>query len=124
MPKNLKEIVKIADLLSSDQPSNRYGDAAIRSASCPVINIYDIGEFDDEDGYIKFADGTGWYVGCVDGIYVEFNDGSCYEFHGFHDASRYKDSGMISKAIAELRRIIFGLDNEEDNPVTDMPDIF
>lgn len=124
MPKNIKKIVKVADLRRSDQPSNRYGYDGSRSISCPVINIYDIGEFDDEDGYIKFADGRGWFVGCVEGFYVEFDDGSCYEFHGFHDAYGSKDPGMISEAIAMLRRIVFGFDNEEDDPDTNMPDIF
>lgn len=118
MPKNMKKIIKVADMRRDLSLS------ASRIVSSQVKIIYDVGEYDADDGYIKFADGRGWYIGCTDGFYVEFDDGSYREFPGLHDAYGARDPGMISEAIAELRRIIFGLDNEEDDPVTDMPDIF
>lgn len=118
MPKNIKKIVKVADLRR-----DRSHSASI-SVSSPVIDIYDIGEYDANDGYIKFANRRGWYIGCVEGFYVEFDDGSSREFLGLHDPYGDRDSEMISEVIAELRRIVFGFDNEEDDPETDMPDIF
>lgn len=118
MPKNLKEIVKVADMRRD------HSHVASRRVFSQVKIIYDIDEYDSEDGYIKFVDGTGWYVGCTEGFYVEFADGSSREFHGLRDPYGDRDSEMISEVIAELRRIIFGLDNEEDDPDTDMPDIF
>lgn len=123
MPKNIKNIVRVADLKRRYQSSNIYDYDASMIVNFPVDTIYDIGEYDDEDGYIKFTDGHGWYVGCVDGIHIEFDDGSHWKFHGFYNDYGSKDPVMISKAIAELRRIIFDLDNE-DEPETDMPDIF
>lgn len=118
MPKNMKKIIKVADMRR---------DLSLSAGGCvssQVDIIYDVGEYDADDGYIKFADGRGWYVGCTDGFYVEFDDGSSRVFLGLHDAYGDRDTGMISEVIAELRRIVFGLDNEEDDPVTDMPDIF
>lgn len=118
MPENKKKIVKVADLRCDRS------HAASISVNYPITDIYDVGEYDAEDGYIKFANGRGWYVGCVEGFYIEFDDGSSREFLGLHDDYGDRDSGMISEVIAELRRIVFGLDNEEDDPDTDMPDIF
>lgn len=93
-----------------------------------IYDIYDIGEYDSEDGYVQFMSTygikCGWYIGCVPGIKIDFDNGTSIEFTELQDSDRIRNNDKISAAIAELRRIVFSHDNEEDNYSTDMPDIF
>lgn len=92
-----------------------------------LIEIYDIGEYDVEDGYVQFIDRygykTGWYIGCADVVRVDFDDGSSIKYTGLRNPDRSRNSEKISAAIAELRKLWFA-DDSDDIPESDMPDIF
>lgn len=113
----LTDIAEDGDEIGGFEPSDR-----------EIYEIYDIGEYDSEDGYVQFIDRygsrAGWYIGCADVVRVDFDDGSSIKYTGLRNPDRSRNCEKISAAIAELRRIVFSHDNEEDNYSTDMPDIF
>lgn len=113
----------LTDLDETDESAG-----AFDTSDKEIYDIYDIGEYDSDDGYVQFMSTygikCGWYIGCVPGIKIDFDNGTSIEFTELQNSDRIRNNDKISAAIAELRRIVFGFDNEEDDPETDMPDIF
>ena len=113
----------LTDLDEDDEMTNNFD-----TSDKEILDIYDIGELDSNDGYVQFMDTygikCGWYIGCEPGIKIDFDNGMSVKFTELLDSDGIRNNDKISAAIAELRRIVFGHDNEEDNYSTDMPDIF
>lgn len=112
----LTDIAEDGDEIGGFEPSDR-----------EIYEIYDIGEYDSEDGYVQFIDRygskAGWYIGCADVVRVDFDDGSSIKYTGLRNPDRSRNSEKISAAIAELKQLLF-TDNSDDTPESDMPDIF
>ena len=88
-----------------------------------INTIYEIGEYDEVDGYIKFNSNTdgndGWFIGCSYGIRFRFEDNSTIEFTELHcDGSRNPDK--INEVLDFLRTSVL----PDTEPDTEMPDIF
>ena len=90
-----------------------------------IDRIYEIGEYDDDDGYIKFkkrTDGNnGWYIGCCYGIRFRFEDNSTIDFVDLYQSGVGRNSDKINEVLEFLRNDVLGI---IDEPETEMPDIF
>lgn len=98
-----------------------------------VSEIYYVGEYDrlyPHYGYIKFEYSSddnreGWHVGCADGLRITFSDGTDIEFNGMdsrHYHTQEACDDAINRIMDQLKRIL--IDDNFDEPETDMPDIF
>lgn len=117
--------MKIVQLTDIAEDGDEIG--GFETADREIFEIYDIGEYDSEDGYVQFIDRygskAGWYIGCADVVRIDFDDGSSIKFTGLRNLDRSRNSEKISAAIAELKQLLFA-DNPDDTPESDMPDIF
>lgn len=117
------KIVHLTDLYADGTAQG----SGLDTSDKELIEIYDIGEYDDEDGYVQFINRyggrCGWFIGCAVAVEIGFDDGSSITFTDLRRPDRSRNSEKISAAIAELKQLLFA-DNSDDIPESDMPDIF
>lgn len=117
------KIVHLTDLYADGTAQG----SGLDTSDKELIEIYDIGEYDSDDGYVQFMSTygikCGWYIGCVPGIKIDFDNGTSIKFTDLRRPGRSRNCEKISAAIAELRILLFA-DDSDDIPESDMPDIF
>lgn len=89
-----------------------------------IDTIYEIGEYDEADAYIKFknrADGhDGWYIGCSYGIRFRFEDNTTIDFIDLYNVNTGRNPDKINEVLDFLRNDVLGI----SEPDSEMPDIF
>lgn len=118
--------MKLTGIFNLNSDLNAYARCCNKAGIC-IDTIYEIGEYDEVDGYIEFNDNIdgndGWYIGCSYGIRFRFEDNSTVEFDKLY---RYgeRNPDKINEVLDFLRTSVLSVSEPDTEPDTEMPDIF
>lgn len=111
--------MKIVEL--SDYNFNDYRVAHTYCADQDVERLYDLDEYRRDRGAIVFTDRT-WYIGCAPKLVIRFDNGATETFSGLRERNGQANREAIKSAMKSIAGLLFS--NDDDEPETDMPDIF
>lgn len=111
--------MKIIELSDYDFDDHRV--AHTYCANPDVERLYDLDEYSRDRGAIKFRD-RNWIIGCAPKLVIRFNNGATETFSGLRERNGQVNREAIKSAIKSIAGLLFS--NDDDDPETDMPDIF
>lgn len=84
-----------------------------------VQQLYDFDEYRANRGTIAFKDRL-WFVGCAPKLVIKFDNGATETFEDLTDRLGHANPPAIKNAMKRISDLLL----TEDDPYTDMPDIF
>lgn len=111
--------MKIIELYDYDYDDHRV--ANYYCANQNVERLYELDEYRRDRAAIEFTDRT-WIVGCAPKLVIRFDNGTTETFTGLRERGGQANREAIKAAMQSIAGLLFS--NEDDEPETDMPDIF